>query len=323
MSGSSVRSAGRLAGALQLATAAALAAAFAAAALPGALTAQQRPAPGQPAPGQPAPAPAAADTAPVADGMAELRVCADPDNMPFSNERQEGFENRIAQLIARDLGVPLKYQWWPQRRGFVRNTIRARQCDLLVGAPRGFDPVATTRPYYRSTYYIVSRADRAPRIRSLDDPALRRLRVGVHIIGNDYENPPPAHALGKRGIIAEGFNTFYGPGADNEPQDIIDALVARKIDVAVVWGPIAGYFAKHAAVPLTLDPLPDSDTVASGGRLPFAFDIAMGMRRSDKSFRAQVERVLDRRQPEIQRILQEYGVPTLPLAATASSGAKP
>ena len=239
-----------------------------------------------------------------------IRVCGDPDNLPFSNERQEGFENKIASLIGHDLADSVHYLWWPHRRGFVRSTLRAGECDFLVGVPTGFDPVATTTPYYRSTYYIVSRTDRAPRITSLDDPALRKLRIGVNTIGYDYTNTPPAHALGVRGITAVGYSTFYGPGADNKPQDIIEAVAKKEIDVAVVWGPLAGYFAKRSPVPLTLVALPDSDAATATG-FPFAYDIAIGVRRSDRTLRAEIDSVLLRRRAEIARILADYGIPTV------------
>lgn len=289
---------------------AAAAAATASIALPRATLAQQRPGGGTPAGGGAATNSIAASTA------AErhvLRVCGDPDNMPFSNERQEGFENKIAALIARDLGDSVQYLWWPHRRGFVRSTLRAGECDMLVGVPSGFDPVATTKPYYRSTYYIVSRADRKPPITSIDDPALRSMKVGVNLIGYDYTNTPPAHALGARGVQVVGFSTFYGPGAGSEPQDIIEAVANKKIDVAVVWGPLAGYFAKRSTVPLTLVALPDSDIAAATG-FPFAYDIAIGTRRADKSLRAQIDSVLVRRREEITQILRDYGVPTLSTA---------
>lgn len=239
-----------------------------------------------------------------------LRVCGDPDNLPFSNEKQEGFENRIAELIARDLGDSVHYLWWPHRRGFVRSTLRAGECDMLIGVPLGFDPVATTKPYYRSTYYIVTRADRSPRVTSLDDPALRKLKVGVNVIGYDYTNTPPAHALGARGIQVQGYSTFYGAGAGSEPQDIIDAVAKKDIDVAVVWGPLAGYFAKRSSVPLTLVALPDSDAASATG-YPFAYDIAIGVRRSDKLLRAQIDSILVRRHDDIARILTEFGIPTV------------
>ena len=239
-----------------------------------------------------------------------LRVCGDPDNLPFSNNKREGFENKIALLVGRDLADSVDFLWWPHRRGFVRSTLRAGECDFLVGVPTGFDPVATTKPYYRSTYYIVSRADRKPAVTSLDDPALRKLKVGVNMIGYDYTNTPPAHALGARGITAVGFPTFYGPGSEHHPQDIIEAVEKKDIDVAVVWGPLAGYFAKRSPVPLTLVALPDSDASNATG-FPFAYDIAIGVRRSDKTLRAAIDSVLVRRREEIARILADYGIPTV------------
>src|SRR5437868_10667318 len=130
----------------------------------------------------------------------ELTVCADPNNLPFSNERQEGFENRIAELVARDLNARLSYVWWAQRRGFVRNTLNQNACDLLIGVPSSFERVSTTIPYYRSTYVFVTRRDRRLKVASFDDPQLRRLRVGVQLIGDDATNSPPAHALSNRHI---------------------------------------------------------------------------------------------------------------------------
>ena len=255
---------------------------------------------------------AAYEGAPEARANNVLRVCADPDNMPFSNARREGFENKIAELIAQEFGDSVRYTWWPQRRGFVRNPLRARHCDIVMGAPSGFDPVSTTKPYYRSTYYIVTRADRNLNIKSLDDPRLKKLKIGVNVIGEDYSNPPPAHALGARGVqVAKGYDTFYT--LEKRPRDIIDAVAKGEIDVAIVWGPLAGYFAKKSPVPLTLSPLPDTDR--SG--FPFAFDVAFGVRRQDKELKAQLEEVLERKRPEIERILRDYNVPML--AVTAAS----
>ncbi len=246
----------------------------------------------------------------VSAGMPQqrvLRVCADPDDLPFSNERQEGFENKIAQLVANDLGDSLVNVWWPNRRGFVRNTIRAGLCDLIVGVPKGFDPVLTTKPYYRSTYYFVYRQDRNFGIRSLDDTVLRHLKIGVNLIGYDYTNTPPAHAMSVRGVVGNlvGFHTFYTQSADR-PNDIINAVANGTVDVAIVWGPLAGYYAKRQPVPLTLVALPDSDA-ASG--MPFAFDIAMAVRRSNKAFGAQIDSLLERRHDEILAILLDYNVP--------------
>ncbi len=238
----------------------------------------------------------------------ELRVCSDPDDLPFSNDKSEGFENKIAQLVANDLGDSLVNVWWPHRRGFVRMTIRGGLCDLIIGVPKGFDPVLTTKPYFRSTYYFVYRADRNLHIQSLDDTLLRHMKIGVNLIGYDYTNTPPAHALSSRGLVSNivGFYTFYNEERDR-PNDIIDAVAKDSIDVAIVWGPLAGYFAKREPVPMTLVALPDSD--AKSG-MPFAFDVAMGVRHSDKTFAAQIDSLLDRRRADIRNILASFNVPT-------------
>src|SRR5581483_1249741 len=147
-----------------------------------------------------------------------LRVCADPNNLPFSNERGEGFENKLAELAAGELGAKINYTWWAQRRGFVRNTLREGLCDVVVGVPVGFDPLLTTQPYYRSTYVFVTRRDRGLALKSLDDPRLRSLRIGVHLIGNDGFNVPPAHGLARRGMVTNvvGY-TIYGDYRDPNP----------------------------------------------------------------------------------------------------------
>jgi mxaJ protein len=250
--------------------------------------------------------------APTATGATALRVCADPNNLPFSNERGEGFENRIAELIARDLGQHVEYTWFPQRRGFVRNTLNAGLCDVVLGVPAGYEMVTTTRPYYRSTYVFVTRHDRGLRITSLDDPRLRRLRVGVHMIGDDYANTPAAQALARRGLAANvvGYTIYGDYSKPNPPAALIDAVARGDVAVAVAWGPLAGYFARHSTVGLDVTAVtPQVDRPS----LPFAFDIAMGVRRRDTTRLATLQRELDRRRPDIARILAEFGVPVLPV----------
>ncbi len=245
-----------------------------------------------------------------------LRVCADPDNLPSSNRNQDGFDNKIAALLAKELGDSLTYVWWPQRRGFIRNTLRARECDVVLGLPVGYDPVLSTKPYYRSTYYLVYPAGRQLSLTSLDDSVLKRLRIGVNLIGDDYSHTPPVHALLARGISTNvtGFSTFYGE--DHHPGEVIAALARGDIDVAIAWGPVAGYFAKRAAIPLTLVPLPDDKT--SG--LPFVFDIGIGVRRSDRDLKARLDEIVDRVRPAIARILEEYNVPTVTWPTAAATG---
>ena len=230
-----------------------------------------------------------------------LRVCADPNNLPYSNSREEGFENKIARLIARDLGARVAYTWWPQRRGFVRNTLKAGDCDMIVGVPANFELAWATQPYYRSSYVFVSRRDRHLGVSSLDDPRLKTWRVGVQMIGNDHTNSPPAHALAKRGAIDNvvGFMVYDGGGA------IVDAVARGDVDVAVVWGPQAGYFARRARAPLEITPVTPQIDVPF---LPFVFDISMAVRRGDP-LHDKLDQVIERRRPEIEAILNQYGVP--------------
>ena len=241
----------------------------------------------------------------AADAPATLRVCADPDNLPFSDREQQGFENKIAALVAGDLGMTVSYFWWPHRRGFLRNTIRARECDVLMGVPEGMDAFITTRPYYRSAYQFVTRVDRDLDISSLDDPRLSELKIGVNMIGYEYNNSPAARALGARGVVGLiGFPTFYNE--ENRPSGIIDAVAEGNVDVAIVWGPLAGYFAKQQEVPLALSPLPHMDART---RTPFAFNFAVGVRKSERALAAWIQEALDRKRGEIERVLREYGVP--------------
>ena len=237
-----------------------------------------------------------------------LRVCADPNNMPFSNQKGEGFENKIAEVLARDFGDRIEYTWWAQRRGFFRNTLKAGACDLVIGVPSGFEMALTTAPYYRSSYVFLSRLDHHLKVTSLNDPKLRDLTIGVQMIGDDFSNSPPAHALTNRKMISNirGF-TVYGDYAEaNPPARIVDAVIKGDVDLAIVWGPLAGYFARKAHVPLTIVPVtPQIDQPF----LPFVFDIAMGVRRGDQEFRDQIEQAIEKHRKEIDRILRDYGVP--------------
>jgi mxaJ protein len=239
-----------------------------------------------------------------------LRVCADPNNLPFSNRAGEGFENRIAELLASDRGARLEYTWWPQRRGFVRNTLGAGACEVVIGVPREFEPAATTRPYYRSSYVFVTRRDRALGLRTFDDPRLRELRIAVQMIGDDANNTPPAHALARRGItrLVSGY-PVYGDYSRPRPLSPIVAAVDRgEVDAAVVWGPIAGYFARQSNAALELTPVsPERDSPS----LPFVFDISMAVRRGDAARRAELDDFLVRRRTEVNAILDGYGVPRL------------
>jgi len=243
-------------------------------------------------------------------------VCADPDNLPFSNREGRGIENKIAILVAGELGRTVSYFWWPHRRGFIRNTIKANECDVLMGVPEGMDMFLTTKPYYRSAFQFVSRADRDLKITSFDDPGLRQLKIGIATIGYDYTNSPAAVALGARGITGlVGFSTFYNE--QNRPGDIVDAVVKGTVDVSIVWGPVAGYYAKQVPLPLALQPLPDIDERT---KTPFAFGVVAGVRKSDKDLAAQIQAALDRKRDAISRLLAEYN---FPLSHSAAPAARP
>jgi mxaJ protein len=248
----------------------------------------------------------------------ELRVCSDPNNLPFSNQKGEGLENHLAQLIARELQANVRYTWWPQRRGFIRNTLSADSCDVIMGIPPGAPGVLTTRPYYRSSYVFVSRRDRHLDIHSFDDPALKQLKIGVQLVGDDYQNTPPVHALSRRGIVGnlEGYSVYGDYSQANPPARIIDAVVARAVDIAIAWGPLAGYFARHSKT--ALDIVPVSPAVDPPG-LRFAFDISLAVRRRDHVLKQELESILDQRRAGIDSLLREFGVPVVPSSVDSAA----
>jgi mxaJ protein len=246
----------------------------------------------------------------TASTQRELRVCADPNNLPFSNQKLEGFENKLADLIAADLHATVKYAWLRQRRGFIRRGLKAMECDLVTGIPQASEMVLATKPYYRSTYVFVYRKSANLQLRSFDDPSLRRLKIGLHAIGEDGANPPPVHALAHRGIVKNivGFPMWDVDAVENPQGRIVDAVVAGDIDVAIVWGPLGGYFAKRQKEPLAVVPV--SPAIEPPG-IPFVFEIAMGVRPGEAAFKAELDRILERRRHEVQQILQQYGVPAV------------
>lgn len=238
----------------------------------------------------------------------ELRVCADPDNLPFSNQKQQGFENKIAKLLADDLHAKLSYTWQKQRQGFIRHTLNARQCDVVMGVPYGYERVLSTQPYYRSGYAFVTARSRQLAFKSFDDPQLHDLKIGLHAIGNDGANSPPANALARRGIVENivGYSMWGEESQDNPQGELIDAVAKGDIDVAIVWGPVGGYFAKKHGKDLVVAPVPaDAEMPA----MPFAFDIAMGVRKGDQALATRLEASIERKRREIEEILIAYHVP--------------
>jgi mxaJ protein len=242
----------------------------------------------------------------------EFRVCSDPNNLPFSNDRLEGFENEIVTLIARELLSTPVYTWRAQRRGFLRETLKAGRCDVVAGLPAGIEGVALTRPYYRSTYAFVTRSD-AEHPRSFDDQVLRRAIVGVQLVGDDGHNPPPAVALARRGITGNvrGYHLYADYSHPNPPARVVDAVAAGDIDVGIAWGPTAGYFAARANPPLHVQPVSNQ----YDGAMPIAFDIAFGVRQQDTELRDAIDAALRRNRPAILAILARYNIPLVQAGA--------
>jgi mxaJ protein len=253
----------------------------------------------------------------IAQQQQVLKIAADPNNLPFSNDHLEGFENKIAELIARELHYKIEYHWRAQRRGFFRETLKSGDVDVVLGVPSHFNMALTTAPYYRSTYVFVSRTDRNLRVASFDAPELRKLRIGVQLVGNDGVDTPPAHALAARGIVNNviGFTLYGDYTRHNPPARIMDAVANGNVDIAVVWGPLAGYFAQQSKIPLEFVPVtPEKD-----GPLRFAFDVSLGVNKKEQDLRDQLDRFVTGHRKEIEEILDEYHVPRVPGVAKLTS----
>ena len=242
-----------------------------------------------------------------------IHVVADPNNLPFSNDKLEGFENRIAELIAKRMDATIEYTWRAQRRGFFRHAFKEDGGDLVMGVPAGFERALTTSPYYRSSYVFVWRKDRNLDIRSLNDPKLHELKIGVQLVGDDGVDTPPAHALARRGIVDNvvGFTLYGDYTKANPPARIMDAVVAGDVDLAVVWGPLAGFYARRGSVPLEMAPvMPPVDPPG----MQFAFSIAMGVAKDKQTLRDELNAVLAENHEAIDTILDDCGVPRAPAA---------
>jgi mxaJ protein len=238
-----------------------------------------------------------------------LKVCADPQQLPFSNQQQQGFENKIANILGEELGTTVSFEWVRPSRGFVREVVNTGRCDVLIEVPMGMHGVLAIRPYYRSTYVFVTRADSKP-LHSFDDPAVRRMKIGVHALDEDFT--PPATALARRNLSAN----IVAFRMEN-PGDIVAAVANGKIDAAVVWGPIAGYYAARYGSQLRLTAVePEIDPPM----LPFTFQIAAGVRKDEPRLYERVNAALSRRSRDVVEILQAYHVPMLPMPQGRKAG---
>jgi quinoprotein dehydrogenase-associated probable ABC transporter substrate-binding protein len=232
-----------------------------------------------------------------------LRVCADPHNLPFSTEKGEGFENKLAELFAQKLGKGLAYAWYPQATGFVRNTLSAHRCDVIMGVPQGDDIVQVTNPYYRTAYALIFKkgAD-LEGVDRISDPRLKGKRIGV------VAGTPPGNNMTLNGLMtnAKPYPLVVDTRVDSSAAAMMADLQKGEIDAGILWGPMAGYYARQATMPISVVPLTKE---ASGPRL--AYRIAMGVRFSDQDWKRQLNRLIQESQPEISRILLSYGVPLL------------
>jgi quinoprotein dehydrogenase-associated probable ABC transporter substrate-binding protein len=252
---------------------------------------------------------------PAVDARKALRVCADPNNLPFSNEKGEGYENKIAELFARELGLPLKYYFLSQRFNFVRNTLRFKlpgedyRCDVMMGVPVGFDQVSGTKPYYRSTYALVyvkgRKLDQVAAVEDLfklDANTRKTLRIGV------YDRSPASEWLAKHGLLEQGVPyRMLNAHPDFYPGEILEKdLVKEKIDAAIVWGPVAGFSATRVK-PQELVVIP----MKSEPGVKFDYQIAMGVRYGEPKWKAQMEQLIERNRSQIVAILRSFGVPLI------------
>ncbi len=240
----------------------------------------------------------------------EMRVCSDPNNLPYSNKKEEGFENRIAEILADELGAKLTYVWFPQRMALVRHVLREGECDLLIGVADGQSQVLTTLPYYRSSYVFVYPEKSPFEIESFDDPDLKKLTIGVELAGEGQM--PPNVALANRGLQTNmvGYSVFGDYSQESPLSAIVTAVAKGDVDVAVAWGPVAGYFAKKQNVALRIVPVSPQFEPPF---LPMVFSIAIGLRHGDRDFERLLDRALVSRWDDIQAVLKDYGVPLLPL----------
>jgi quinoprotein dehydrogenase-associated probable ABC transporter substrate-binding protein len=230
-------------------------------------------------------------------------VCADPHNMPFSTDKGEGFENKLAELFANKLGKGIAYAWYPQATGFVRNTLAAHRCDVVMGAPQGDDMVQVTNPYYRTAYALVFKQGQGLEgVDTLEDPRLKGKRIGI------VAGTPPGNNMATNGLMANAkpYPLVVDTRVDSSAEAMMRDLEAGDIDVGVLWGPMAGYYAQQARSPMTVVPLVKETT---GPRL--AYRIAMGVRFADQDWKRLLNRMIADNQPAINKLLLSYGVPLL------------
>jgi mxaJ protein len=243
----------------------------------------------------------------------EVKFCADPNNMPFSNDRGEGFENRIATLIAADMGATATFVWTPEWRGFIRKGLGAGLCDVVPGVPVDFQRVRATKPYYTASYAFVQPAGTSAPITSFDDASLRGKRIGVQLVGNDGANTPPMTELARRGITngIKGYMVFGDWSKPDPLLPVVQGVARGDVDISVVWGPVADYYAARQTPPLRVTHINDIPDMT--------FSISMGVRKPDTALADQINRSLDKRQADIRKILADYYIQTSAMKKSAAA----
>jgi len=235
----------------------------------------------------------------------DFRVCADPENLPYSNQKGEGFENKIAEVLAKDLGKELSYEFWLDRQGYLRNTINAQRCDVIIGMGSDVDSLRTSKPYYRSGYVFVYRKSSNYNIKDWDAEDLKKGIIGI--VGES----PPTIPLRDHDLMANARPYRLQRDLNLSPGHMIDDLVAGKIDVAIIWGPIGGYYAKQSKEPLVVVPVPEYKSVNVKGKEEW--NISVAVRKKDKDRMEMIQGALDRNQAKILKILDDYGIPHKPI----------
>lgn len=245
--------------------------------------------------------PAFAQTSDLVD-RTSLRVCADPANKPFSTKNRDGFENKIAELIAGELGVKVKYTWFPQSVGFIRQTLDKKKCDIIIGYVSAHELVLNSNPYYKTSYVLIHRKGDFEGIKNLDDPRLKGKKIGV-IAGT-----PPVTILALNDLLdnIKSYHRMVDRRYFSPAEQMIDEIAKGDLDVGLLWGPIGGYFAKSASKPLMVVPLINE---TKGGRM--SYRITFGVRRGEKVWKRQLNRIIRRKQDEINKILSDYGIPLI------------
>lgn len=246
-----------------------------------------------------------------------LSVCADPANLPYSNQKRQGFENKIAAVLAADLHADLDYFWFPQHNNFLRRTLLGHNCDVVVAIPTALPAIAVTKPYFASSYVAVTRT-KGHHFKSFDDAWLKDARIGLQLVGTDTASTPPVSALSVRHLNQHitGFQMWTDSGVENPQGQIIDAVAGDTIDVALVWGPFAGYFAKSHGKALTLTPILADPQVPTQ---TYVFPMSVGVRKDDIALRDRLQQALDRHATQIAAILHDDGIPTVPVPPVAAT----